>query len=494
VNRWRRALSWFVPITVGLVLRLPGLEARPIWYDEAFSILLSARTAAQMMSGTAADTMPPLYYFLLGAWQSVGDAIWQQRMLNVILGTVLVAAVYLLGQELYGRATAGWAATLAAISPLLVFHAQELRMYTLLALSLTLYVYFYLLAVRVDRRLSRWLVWPGIILAGTAALYTHNLAIFSLVAVDIFAILRREWRNLGRLVLAQSVMLFLFLPWLRNVPGQIQKIQEAFWTPRPGVVEVIQGIVSFHASLPLEDWLLRVGVTASLLAFVLTLYLSLRRLPRTWKEGLLSCLVLVPPLLLFAASYIMRPVFVPRAFMLSLVAYLVLGGRAIAQVRPRAPGWTLAGAFVVAAVVGLWAQSTYRGFPRSPFREATVFMEATAQDGDFVLHSNKLTYFPMHVYAPDLPQSFLADKPGSHNDTLAPATQEALGLWPLEDYPSAAEAARRVRYVIFQREQEEYAVTAVGMPPALSWLHAHATLADRTAFNDLWVYDFEMQP
>jgi hypothetical protein len=100
----------------------------------------------------------------------------------------------------------------------------------------------------------------------------------------------------------------------------------------------------------------------------------------------------------------------------------------------------------------------------------------------------------MHVYAPDLPQSFLADEPGSHNDTLAPATQDALGLWPLEDYPTEAEAARRVRYIVFQRELDEYAVTAVGMPPALSWLQAHGTLADRTAFNDLWVYDFDMEP
>jgi 4-amino-4-deoxy-L-arabinose transferase-like glycosyltransferase len=487
----RSALPWLGPLILGLALRLPGLESRPIWYDEAFSILLSARPFNQMLAGTAADTMPPLYYLLLGGWQSIGDAIWQQRLLNVLLGTALVAAVYRLARQLYGRSAAGWAATLAAISPLLVYHAQELRMYTLLALSLTLYTYFFLLA-REDKR--RWPAWIGVVLAGAAALYSHNLAIFSIVAIDLFLILHREWRNLARLLLAQAVTVVLFIPWLRYVPGQIQKIQDAFWTPRPGALEVVQALVSVHASLPLESWLLIVGVTASLLAAALTLYLSVRRLPRTWKEGLLACLILLPPVLLFLASYLMRPVFVPRAFMLSLVAYLVVAGRVIGQARPRPLGWMLAGVFATSAVVGLSAQASHQSFPRSPFREATAFLEATERDEDLVLHSNKLTYFPMHVYAPGLAQSFLADEPGSHNDTLAPATQRALGVAPLEDYRSAVEEAGRVRYVIFQRELDEYAASAIGVPPVLAWLEAQAELAGKTAFNDLWVYDFELRP
>jgi hypothetical protein len=190
----------------------------------------------------------------------------------------------------------------------------------------------------------------------------------------------------------------------------------------------------------------------------------------------------------------MRPVFVPRAFILSLVGYLVLAGRAIAEVRPRSMGWILAGAFAAAAIIGLPAQAGHRTFPRSPFREAAAFLGATGNDGDLILHSNKLSYFPMHVYAPQLPQAFLADQPGSHNDTLAAATQQALGLFALVDDEAAAESARRVRFVIFQRELDEYAVTAVGLPPVLQRLYALGVEPERTSFNDLWVYDFDFQP
>jgi uncharacterized membrane protein len=478
---------------LGVAVRLPGLESRPIWYDEAFSLLLAARPVSDILHGTAADTMPPFYYLLLGAWQSLGSAIWVQRMLNVVLGVALIGLVYLLGRELYGRIAAGWAAALAAISPLLIYHAQELRMYTLLALSLTAYVYFFLLVRRENRASRKTAAWAGVVIAGAAALYTHNLAVFSIVALDFFLAFRKEWGGLGRLVLAQLAMVALFLPWLQFVPGQLQKIQAAFWTPQPGVLEIVQAIVTFHASLPLSSWALVLGVAASLLAVALTVYAILRRLPLGWREGFVACLILVPPVLLFLASYLMRPVFVPRAFLLSLIGYLVLAGRVIAEVRPRPMGWILAGAFVTSAVLGLTAQAAHRTFPRSPFREAAAFLTATAADGDLVLHSNKLSYFPMIVYATDLAQDFLPDQPGSHNDTLAAATQQALGLIPLDDFEGAAEDARRVRYVIFQRELDEYAATAVGLPPALAWLIGHGSESGRTAFNDLLIYDFDLR-
>jgi hypothetical protein len=331
-----------------------------------------------------------------------------------------------------------------------------------------------------------------VVISGAAALYTHNLAIFSVIVLDLYLAFRKNWRGLGRLVLAQLAMVALFLPWLQFVPGQLQKIQTAFWTPQPGALEIVQAIVTFHASLPLTSWALVLGVSASLLAMTVTVYAVLRRLPLGWREGLLACLIVVPPVLLFVASYLMRPVFVPRAFVLSLIGYLVLAGRVIAEARPRPMGWVLAGAFVISAVIGVTAQAAHRTFPRSPFREAAAFLAVTTADGDLVLHSNKLSYFPMVVYAADLGQAFLADQPGSHNDTLAAATQQALGLKALSHFEAAAEDARRVRYVIFQRELDEYALADGDLPPALAWLVTHGSESGRTAFNDLWIYDFDL--
>jgi hypothetical protein len=180
--------------------------------------------------------------------------------------------------------------------------------------------------------------------------------------------------------------------------------------------------------------------------------------------------------------------------MLPLIGYLLLAGRALAEARPRAIAWVIAGSFAAAAVVGLWAQATHRTFPRSPFREAVEYLDESGRAGDVILHSNKLSFFPMHLYAPDLPQSFLADAPGSHNDTLAAATQKALGLFPDSDFQEVARGARRLRFVIFQRELDEYAASSTGLPPTLRWTVAQGLEATPTAFQDLWIYDFDLTP
>jgi hypothetical protein len=59
------------------------------------------------------------------------------------------------------------------------------------------------------------------------------LAIFGLVTANLFLLLERRWKDLLRLMAAQAGMLILAIPWLLLIPGQITKVQTAFWTPRP---------------------------------------------------------------------------------------------------------------------------------------------------------------------------------------------------------------------------------------------------------------------
>jgi len=500
VRRWTAALAdkpgsfGLVLVILTLLLRLPVLGSRPVWYDEAFSVLLAARPLGDILAGTAADTMPPAYYLALRLWMSVGQTIWFLRALNVVLGVLLVGLTYVMARACYDTRSAAWAALLSAASPLLIYHAQELRMYTLLALALGVYAYLVFRLMVAPGGRQPWGWWAGLIAAGALALYTHNLAVFSLVAPNVYLAIRRSWRDLGRLVLAQVAMVLVFLPWLVVVPGQVAKIQAAFWTPRPGALEIVQAVVSFHAALPLPASWIPVGVTAAVLAFVATLYVVVRQGGGHTGTGYLLTLLLIPPGLLFLASYFMRPLFVPRACLLSLIAYLILAGWVIASARPRLLAWTVAAAFGIAAAVGLPAQFAHDTFPRSPFDAAATYLMASDQPGDVVVHDNKLSFFPMHLYAPDLAQVFLPDAPGSHNDTLALPTQRALGLYPLSGVEEAARGARRIRYVVFERALEEYSMRPEGQPPALTWLQAHAPPGEVEKFNDLWVYDFLLVP
>jgi predicted membrane-bound mannosyltransferase len=60
-------------LVLALVVRLAGVASRPIWYDEAFSILISEQGPSAILHGTlatdadssAAEEHPSAYYFTL---------------------------------------------------------------------------------------------------------------------------------------------------------------------------------------------------------------------------------------------------------------------------------------------------------------------------------------------------------------------------------------------------------------------------------------------
>ncbi|MDO8969156.1 MAG: glycosyltransferase family 39 protein, partial [Saprospiraceae bacterium] len=130
-NRW-----WLLGILLlGLLLRCIGLQERSIAYDDAFSIFLARQSLPNIITGTAADTMPPLYYFLLHGWiQSGGLGLAWLRLLSVLLNLGGVLFLYGITVRLAGDRAGLWAAFLSAISPLQIYHAQDLRMYALLVL------------------------------------------------------------------------------------------------------------------------------------------------------------------------------------------------------------------------------------------------------------------------------------------------------------------------------------------------------------------------
>ena len=493
-----RAYRWIVchplalALLAGLLLRLIGIETRSLQYDDTFSIFLSARSLPEIVSGTAADTMPPLYYFLLHFWMLVSREIWFIRLLSAILSLLGIFVLYRLVERWFDPSAAGWAALLAAISPLQIYHAQDIRMYSLLVLGQLGFAWFFTrIWFSSQDGFQRPLDWVGLILSGWAAMYAHNLAVFALVVPDLFLLIHRRWKLLARLAMAQAIIALGALPWLALLPGQLEKIQHAFWTPRPGLVEVIQAVILFTASMPLPPILL---VIAAVLSFqiLLMLVIELRRVGRRSPGVLyLGLLLLVPPVLLFIVSYLMRPVFVTRGFLVSSLAYYGLAGFVIARSWARGPGKLIAGAFVLAAALTLPSFYAFNSFPRSPFREASAYLAQAQKPGAVVVHDNKLSYFPMYFYAGDLSQTFIGDAPGSINDTLAPASQSAMQIFPKPDLQTAVGDNQKVFFVTFHEVLLEYQAMGVSDHPALAWLDQNYRRVDQKVFNDLEIYQYE---
>jgi hypothetical protein len=126
-------------VALGLGLRLVRLGDAPLWFDEVITAEWVARPWAEMLRLCLADNHPPLY-FLIAKWVHgiLGEGAWALRLPSALFGAATVplvaaAAAVLTSDERALRA-ARFGAVFAALSPFLVHHAQEARMYGLVGM------------------------------------------------------------------------------------------------------------------------------------------------------------------------------------------------------------------------------------------------------------------------------------------------------------------------------------------------------------------------
>lgn len=490
---------------LALLLRLPSPD-RQLEYDEVISILFARQDFGRIVEATAADTMPPLYYWLLRLWHEEGSSLFMARYLSAILGVLSLPALFVLGRRLVGEGTALLGTAILALSPFHIFYSHYARMYALLALLALLAATFFVAWLR--RGSARDLALAT--LAAGLALYVHLLAFLLVATLDLLFVasylLKGEARRdrARALLVANAALGLAFLPWVAYLPGQVEKVTRAFWIPSPGLTELVRTAIVFHFHLPLPAEWLGLATFFSLLLVTVTAVELRRRWatgvasgdsPRRAGEraGLLALLVLaVAPLVLMFLISQVRPIYVERAVLASAAAYYLLLAAALRWLPFRPVAWGLGALLLLGMLAANLYQRQYQAFPRSPLGEVAQYLAKEVRPGDVVLHDNKLSYFPTFYFAPGLPQSYVADLPGSPNDTLAPGTTRVLGLSPTTP-EEAARGHRRLWLVAFDRALAE--AEAAGRPlPTKAALDTRFPGALQAHIGDVSLYLYRLEP
>jgi mannosyltransferase len=472
--------SLLLILTLALLLRLAVISTRPLWYDEAFSALFASSGPRAMLAGTltsqdgvAADVHPLMYYTMLWGWMKVwGSSPWAVRGFSVLMGLGVVLLTYLLGRNIFDEKFGLLSAALIACSPFQIHYAQEARMYELMALFLLLATYGLWRGIT-TRRWGWWLLFT---VCSALAQYTHNLSLFFLVPLA-FSILLSGNKWAVRVVIMSSFgALLLYFPWLLRLPTQFAKVQTAYWTPRPSPARLLTTLLSFVTNLPLPGIWLVVGLFVTVLITTLGAWQTLRAWranPKGVRRALwMLYLSLAPAVLLFLVSQWV-PLFIERALLPAGVFFIIwLTWVLFRSEFPRPVQNISLAILLLGFVLGYAVHLTYSGFPYAPFSQMTASLSERSEPGDVILHSNKLTYLPMHYYAPDMAQFFIGDPPGSGEDTLAPATQAVLGIQASPDLDQAVGDAPRVWFVIFEQAITEYQDVGETTHPHLNWLAA----------------------
>ena len=415
--RVRRFYLWLLLVVLlAFGLRLYALDRQDIWGDEAFSIWLSARPLPEVVAG-GADTHPPLYPFLLYVWERLaGTSPLAVRFLSALVGTLLVPIVYVLAvratRPMAGNLvgvplwTALLAALLAAVSPVLVYYAQETRMYGLVTLLATASVYWALRFLRQPRS-------PAVALAcwasGLAAAYTHYYAFFVILAenVVLLPILWRRRRerpgDLGRWLAIQGGLALVYLPWIAVQSGFLGgKASARFgeWDLATALRITGDTLTAFAAGLAVPPrWAWAIAAVFGL-AVVAGLALILRR---RRPEGVLVAASLLLPLLLAWAVNPIMPFFYARYLLLVAPAFYLLAAWGVAALRRV---WVPLGAIAALALLagsGLGLGEYYgdEAYLKGRYGQMMAYVEDHALPGDGLLLANLLQRPLYEYYGPE---------------------------------------------------------------------------------------------
>lgn len=391
-------------------LRLFKIEQRVVWYDEANSLLWADAGVKGAIEAAQSDVHPPLYYLLLYFWTRVSQAEVWARLFSVVMGVTAVVVVFFLGRLLAGEVAGFFSALFLAFCPMHIWYSQEIRMYTLQTVLVSLSYLFMILSLQENRGTY----WTLYCIATALSLYTQYTSLLSLLAQNLFMIifLKRYRPVLKQWALSQLSIAVLFLPCAVMFLHTLRTTTSAggFWLGSlsmkapAGFLALLSGFVSQRGSLPFSA-----AVSLVMLIVVAMLLLGRKDKPP------LAVLVLFwfcVPLLVLALVSLKQNLFVPRTILYTAPAFhLAVGWAAAIVLDSRAKaGAMLVSIFLVA--LNLNALYGYYFLPsrwiKSPLRDVCRLIEREHREGDIVLHSAEYTYRPCQYYLADrVPQSLV---------------------------------------------------------------------------------------
>jgi O-antigen/teichoic acid export membrane protein len=426
-------LAAITAVGVGVRLVVP----RGLWLDEATSLFQAKMPFGAMIANLYnTDVHPPLYFSLLWVTErALGTGEMAVRVPSIVFGCLVVPLAYVAGRDLYDRRTGLMAAALATTAPMLVWYAQEARMYSMFMLFGLAAAWSQVMAIRRGR--------------------TRDFAFFALSCAAL------GWTEyFGLLQVATQQLIFVLVCWQRRrLPEGRRLIRGWAWaTAATAAALVPVGLFAYHQFLANQasgrgfNLLVsggappQAGNTVASLGRGLSVYVVLANLiwavggyhsdptmaeiAATWPLGMLAAFVLLGRrmgfvtkvllavvagtiLLLIVLALFKRPLLDVRYFSGVVPVMVVLAARGITGcARRRWALGLLAGMVLVTCTVGLVDQQLNGSNPRTyDFRGALREIDRQFRPGDLL------------AYAPgDLHQLVAYYAPHARAEVLAPST------------------------------------------------------------------------
>lgn len=234
-------------IIIGIVFISLSNFHRTIWFDESYSVAISAHSFGDIWSIGGHDVHPVLYYWLLHILRYIfGNEILAYRLFSVLAISILGILGYTHIRKDFGEKVGLIFSIFVFFMPITVIYSGEIRMYALAMLLTTLTaIYAYRIYINssnnekntnnIKNNTKNWILFS---LFSLAAAYTHyySLAASTVINIILFIyFLRKAIKekkfilDLGKFIISAVVQIIAYIPWLIYLLLQMKQVSAGFW-------------------------------------------------------------------------------------------------------------------------------------------------------------------------------------------------------------------------------------------------------------------------
>lgn len=421
-GRYRGSMVIFIILAGALILRLHYLGKYTLWYDEAIAAL-NYPLAFNPFSSLAGLFSPEYldknldylaFYNLIFVplWQKFfGNSDLALRFSSVIFSCLSIFFLYVLGKKVFSEKTAVLAAALLAISPYHIFYSQELRPYAAGCFFTMVLLYLFLRAAETNKA-KYWIFYSA---ACIVTIYFQAFSLITVCAVFLFFFLgwRKDIPAVKRFLAANLAVLLVCLPVAINLYSALSF--NFSHSVNPTVSEFpnwADEAISFKYLLfTLKNFSIGYNVdfyswagflsTAVYFLLFLSGMVYYRKDRRLW---LLFVCLSAPVMALFIASAL-KTCYAYRYFAAVYPVYVLIAAAGATRTKALLITALLAAVFNYAGLSNYYANSwpdknQYAGeVAKQDIRPLVEALCENYKEGDRVLHSDKLTVFPLKFYA-----------------------------------------------------------------------------------------------
>lgn len=282
-----------------------------VWRDEAFSYFMAKPGIFRIITNTAHDFNPPLYYILLHFWVLIfGKNVEFLRLLSFLPFIATVYLVYIFANKFFSKQFSFFVALFTFLNPMLLYYAFEIRMYSFYAFFTLCSLYF------LYRKKWKWYTITSIL-----GLYSHSffpLIIGSYLLADFIS----ENYKLNRKTAIRILNpLIFYIPWIPVLIVQFIQSKDSWMFPvdMQLIGSVLGNLFTGYEGTPGGWWIFTFLLSLVIIFF---LYLGLKHYGKKAYPILIP--LFVPLFSILFYSVLKRPIYVNR-YLIFITVFEIVG-------------------------------------------------------------------------------------------------------------------------------------------------------------------------